>query len=352
MKDLNGLVLEYPLLEGAAKSGIATLETLAGGPPSVDLSYVLPGAKSAVVFSVAMDQTSIPDYLGKKDRLAYEREYNRTNSISSGIAVKLAGNLSQRGFPAVPLAANDVYRDDTPMGRFDMAPPISLRYLAVASGVASFGWSGNVIDDKHGACIILGAVVTSAELAPTAALNQEDNYCDECRMCSAACASGLMNAEERTEIHLDLHTFSYAARRAYARCQYVCGGYTGLHRSGKWSTWSPGRFPVPDEDDPYLNLLIASTVPYGQRPEGPGGRYHSMMDSKLYTTCGNCQIVCVPDKKERKRRYKLLAEGGVIIQNAEGALEAMSPQQAKTRLKAMSEEQRALYEGELIPVKD
>ncbi len=349
MKDLNALVLEYPLLEGAVKSGIATLETLAGGPPSVDLSYVLPGAKSAVVFSVAMNQTSIPDYLGKKDRLSYEREYNLTNSISSGIAVKLAGNLSQRGFPAVSLAANDVYRDDTPMGRFDMSPPISLRYLAVASGVAFFGWSGNVIDGKHGACIILGAVVTSAELAPTAPLDGETNYCDECRLCSAVCASGLMNADQRTEIRLGAQPFSYAARRAYTRCQYVCGGYTGLHRSGKWSTWSPGRFPLPDEDDPYLNLLIASTVPYGQRPEGPGGRYHSLMDSKLYTTCGNCQIVCVPAKEERKRRYALLAEGGVIVQNEDGTLEAVSPQEAKDRLKAMPEDQRALYEGNLLP---
>jgi epoxyqueuosine reductase len=347
MKDLNALALEYPLLEGAVKSGIATVETLAGGPPSVDLSYVLPGAQSAIVFSVAMDQTAIPTYLGKKDRLSYEREYNLTNSISSGIAVKLAGNLSQRGFPAVPLAANDVYRDDTPMGRFDMAPPVSLRYLAVAAGVASFGWSGNLIDETHGAGIILGAVVTSAALAPTAPLNQEDNYCDECRLCSAACASGLIDSEKRATITLGSYTFSYAARRAYTRCQYVCGGYTGLHPSGKWSTWSPGRFPLPDEDGAYLNLLIASTVPYAKRPEGPGGRYHSMMDAKLYTTCGNCQIVCVPDKEERKRRYKLLAEGGVIVQNTDGTLEALSPQEAQVRIKAMAEEQRALYEGDL-----
>jgi epoxyqueuosine reductase len=348
MKDLNALVLEYPLLEGAARSGIATLETLAGGPPSVDLSYVLPGAQSAIVFSVALDQTSIPSYLWKKDRLSYEREYNLTNSLSSGIAVKLAGNLSQRGFPAAPLAANDVYRDDTPMGRFDMAPPVSLRYLAVAAGVASFGWSGNVIDETHGACIILGAVVTRAALTPTAPLNQEANYCDECRLCSAACASGLIDADQKTVITLGPHTVSYAARRAYTRCQYVCGGYTGLHRSGKWSTWSPGRFPLPDDDADYLNLLVASTIPYGKRPEGPGGRYHSMMDAKLYTTCGNCQIVCVPDKEERKRRYKLLAEGGVIVQNESGSLEVMSPQEAHIRIKAMAEEQRALYEGDLV----
>jgi epoxyqueuosine reductase len=349
MKDLNSLVLEYPLLEGAVKSGIASLETLAGGPPSVDLSYVLPGAKSAIVFSLALDQTSIPDYLAKKDRLSYEREYNMVNSISSGIAVKLAGTLFQRGFPAVPLAANDVYRDDTPpRGRFDMAPPISLRYLAVVSGVASFGWSGNVIDEHHGACIILGGVVTSAELTPTAPQNQEDNYCDGCRLCTAACASGLIDKKEMTEIKLGDHTFSYAARRAYTRCQYVCGGYTGLHRSGKWSTWSPARFPVPKEDADFLNLLIASSVPYGQRPEGPGGRYHSLMNYKLYTTCGNCQIVCVPDKEERKRRYQLLAKGGVIVQNEDGSLEAVSPVEAEKRLAAMEPDRRALYVGNLI----
>jgi epoxyqueuosine reductase len=347
MIDLNSLVLEYPLLEGAVKSGIATSETLAGGPPSVDLSYVLPGAKSAIVFSVALNQGSIPDYLAKRDRLSYEREYNMVNSISSGIAVKLAGTLYQRGFPAVPLAANDVYRDDTPMGRFDMAPPVSLRYLAVASGVASFGWSGNVIDEQHGACIILGGVVTSAELTPTAPQKQEDNYCDNCRLCFAACASGLIDKKEMTEIKLGTQTYSYAARRAYTRCQYVCGGYAGLHRSGKWSTWSPARFPIPTEDADFLNLLIASSVPYGQRPEGPGGRYHSLMNYKLYTTCGNCQIVCVPDKEERKRRYQLLAKGGVVVQNEDGTLEAVSPEEAEKRLAAMEPERRNLYVGDL-----
>ena len=107
MIDLNSLVLEYPLLEGAIKSGIATLETLVGGPPSVDLSYVMPGAKSAVVFSIAMDQTSIPDYLAKKDRLSYEREYNKVNSISSGIAVPTPGaSMSAVGTPVFTARGN------------------------------------------------------------------------------------------------------------------------------------------------------------------------------------------------------------------------------------------------------
>jgi epoxyqueuosine reductase len=347
MKDLNAIVLEYPLLEGAVRSGIATLETLSGGPPSADLTYVLPEARSAIIFSVPLDQSPIPGYLCKKDRMSYEREYNRVNSIASGIAVKLANNLLQRGYPSAALAANDVYRDDAPRGRLDMFPPISLRYLAVASGVGSFGWSGNVLDKKHGACIILGGVVTAAAFAPTPPLDPKDCYCNKCRMCAAACASGLMDPKLMTEVRLGVSTFSYSARRTYLRCQYVCGGYTGLHGSVKWSSWSPARFPIPEEDDKFLRLLIAAGAAYGQRPEGPGGRYHSLMNSKLYTTCGNCQVVCVPDKEERKRRYKLLAEGGVVIQHPDGTLEAVTPEQAEKHLASMDQECRAMYAGDL-----
>ena len=58
-------------------------------------------------------------------------------------------------------------------------------------------------------------------------------------------------------------------RCTYTRCQYVCGGYAGLHRSGKWSTWSPACFPIPNEDADFLNLLIASSVPYiAKDPKG------------------------------------------------------------------------------------
>ena len=66
MRDLNALVLEYPLLEGAMKSGIATPETLSGGPPSVDLSYVLPGAKSAVAFPFLWIRPLYPTFWPKK----------------------------------------------------------------------------------------------------------------------------------------------------------------------------------------------------------------------------------------------------------------------------------------------
>lgn len=344
MDRLSQLVLEYTRCEGALTAGIATTDTLAGGPPSTNLEYVLPGAKSAVVFSIALDQDLIPDYLGKVDRLAFERNYEMVNSIASGVGVKLSNFMTQKGHPAISLAANDVYRNDTPRGRADMLPPISLRYLTVASGAGSFGLSGNIITDENGGAIILGGVVTEAELNPTQPLAEEDNYCDSCGLCMASCASGLMKSKEKISVALGERTFSYADRRSYLRCQYVCGGFTGLHPSGKWSTWSPGRLAIPDDDKDMMPLFLKSINTYNSRPEGPGGHYHSLMESKLYSTCANCQLICVPDKEERKRRYKLLTDSGVVVQHPDGSLEAMSPDHAIRFLDKMAPETRALYE--------
>ena len=345
MENLSQRVIDYAFCEGACSAGIATNETLKGGPPSTDLTYVMPGAKSAVVYAIPLDQELIPDYLGKVDRMAFETNYERINSISSGVAVKLSNFMSQKGFPAIPLAANDVYRDDTPRGRIDMLPPISLRYLAVVAGVGFFGLSGNILDKKHGAGIILGAVVTSEKLTPTEPVSQDENYCDECRLCAASCASSLMIPDQKITVTLGENDYSYSARRSYLRCNYVCGGFTGMHPSGKWSTWSPGRFEIPDDDDEMPALMRSSIAAYNKRPEGPGGHYHSLMQNKLYSTCANCQLICVPDRKERNRRYKLLKNGGVVVQNSNGSIKAVSPEDARQHLDALLPESRSLYEG-------
>jgi len=61
-------------------------------------------------------------------------------------------------------------------------------------------------------------------------------------------------------------------------------------------------------------------------------------------TCGNCRLVCHPDKEVRRRRYKMLVESGVIIQSPDGSLEAVAPQEAEERIANMDAETRALYE--------
>ena len=79
-------------------------------------------------------------------------------------------------------------------------------------------------------------------------------------------------------------------------------------------------------------------------PASSGGRYFYFSDEKLRVSCANCQLVCCPDENERKARYKMLTESGVVLQNADGSFKAVSPENADKRLASRPDIQKALYE--------
>jgi len=345
-KELSEVAIKFLTAQGACAVGICTKETLAGGPPSTDLEYVLSEARSAVSFAVPMDQEKIERYLAKENHADHQQDNVRTNTFVTGLAVGLAEYWNQQGIVSRGLCGNGVYRHDTPGGMYDFMPDISHRYLAVRSGVGWFGLSGNVITKQSGASVILGSVVTTALLEPTEPLPEDDKYCDECQLCMASCTSGLMHPKEKTTVTLGDREFSYSKRRNYHRCDLVCGGFTGLAKNGKWSTWSPGRFEVPEDDDEVQPALLQALLATAPRPAIAGGFHAVAMPGLrvLNVTCANCQLLCHPERDERKRRYKLLTKGGVVVQNPDGSLEAVTRKQAEERLAAMSPEQRAMYE--------
>ena len=347
MERLTNTVKDLVLGGSAIAVGIATTETLKGGPPSTELSYVLPEARSAVVFALPLDQEVIETFLKKEDMAGLNINNHRVNTMASGIALELSEYLNMKGYDSVPVIANAVYRKDVPGGPYTELPPISHRYLAARSGIGYFGLSGNIIMDRYGAAIILSSVVTTADLIPTDALPQEDSYCDECRLCMAACASGLMSKDEKVTVTMGGIDFTYSKRRSYSRCDYVCGGFAGLHSSGKWSTWSPARFPIPENDEDFLPALVEAATAYKNRPKQDFGCniYHPLAPgNRLDFTCGHCQFVCHPDKEVRKQRYNMIVGGGVVIQESDGLLRAVSPEEAQEHLAAMDPETKALYE--------
>ena len=332
---------------GASKVGIATAETLEGGPESTDLSYVLPGARTSLVFALPLDQRAIESFLKKEDMAAANKDNHRVNTVAGGVALELAEYLNMKGFKSVPIIPNAVYRKDVPGGIYTEIPPISHRYLAARSGIGHFGLSGNIITKEHGAAIILGSVVTTAIFNHTEPLLPEDNYCDHCKLCMSSCASGLMDDKNKTTVKIGGVEFSYAKRRTYSRCDYVCGGFTGLHSSGKWSTWSPARFPIPENYEEFIPALMNAVEPYRKRPHQEFGCniYHPLAPgNRLDFTCGYCQFVCHPDKAVRVRRHKMLVESGVAIQGKDGKIKGVSPEEAKRHLAAMDNETRAMYE--------
>jgi epoxyqueuosine reductase QueG len=345
-KDLRRQVFDWLEAEGAVAVGVSTPETLAGGPPSTDLDYILPEARSAISFAVPFDEEKIELYLAKKDHSGHQNDNFGTNVVVTRIAFHLASYLEERRHPSRGTAANTVYRKDTPNGIYDRMPDISHRYLAVRSGIGWFGLSGNAITKTHGASVILGTTVTTGELPPTEPLPPEESYCNQCKLCFAACSSGLMDKKELTSFSIGGMDFSYSKRLTYRRCDLVCAGFTGLAKGGRWSTWSPGRFPIPEKDEDFLLVLEEAFKASEPRPEVPGGFQHPSMPEgrKVNMTCGNCQLICHPEEGERKRRYKLLTKSGVIVQDPDGTLRAVSPEIAEKHLSEMSEEQRAMYE--------
>ncbi len=345
-KALTDFAFSFLETQGASKVGIATVETLAGGPPSTDLEYVLPGARSAVSFAVPLDGDAIDRYLSKQSHGDHQRDNFRTNFFVSGLAAGLAAYWNQREIVSAGVLANAVYRKDTPRGIFDFMPDLSHRYVAVASGVGKFGVSGNVMTEEHGACVVLGTVVTTAELIPTEPLSSDQDVCDTCQFCYASCASGLMDRNKKTTVTMGGREFSYSERRSYHRCDLVCGGFTGLAKNGKWSTWSPGRFEIPERDDEFAPALGEAMKASAPRPEIEGGFHHPAMPGsrKLNMTCGNCQLLCHPDREERQRRYRLLIRSGVVVQGEDGSLESVSREIAEKHLGEMTIDQRAMYE--------
>lgn len=97
----------------------------------------------------------------------FEKNNLEVNINATVLSEELANWLKEKGYQARGTMANNHYRKEVSGWQVKMPPDISHRYVAVRSGVGSFGWSGNVGIKGYGASIILDTTVTSAELTPT-----------------------------------------------------------------------------------------------------------------------------------------------------------------------------------------
>jgi epoxyqueuosine reductase QueG len=349
MKRIEEEIREFLTERGAIKVGFATLDSLAGGPPSADLTYVLPEARSAVSFALPLDLDKIRATLAKKSHNAFEKNNIEVNINATKISYELAKWLEEKGYQARGTFANNFFRQDVPDWRKKLLPDISHRYVAVRSGVGSFGWSGNVGIKGYGTSIILDTVVTSAELEATDPIPDSDSFCDKCKLCVASCPSGFFDKKREQTVTLGGKTFTHAARNSYALCAIVCTGFTGMSRDGKWSTWSPGRMTIPEnatEEALYATLQVANDK-YAKRPprtDGDGGFTPATnTELNIRLTCACCQIICGANKDERKENYRLLKNSGCVIQRENGDIVVLPPDKAAEEFEKMDPEHKELY---------
>src|SRR5512139_2964123 len=94
---LEAAIEEFLLERRALGVGIATTATLAGGPPSADITYRMEGARSAVSFALPFNRDSIRLFLGKVDRVPHENDNLSTNVRSKDLSWELAEMLKREG---------------------------------------------------------------------------------------------------------------------------------------------------------------------------------------------------------------------------------------------------------------
>ena len=314
---------------------------------TTDLDYILNGANSAITFAVPFGEEelneNIDKFMAKESHEALEKQKVRATTLPNGISLEISGLLNQIGYKAEPVHSNFVYRKDSPSEY--RVPPLSHKFLAVRGGIGHMGYSGLIITKEYGSSIALASVVTDAKLKPTKSLPEEENYCDKCKLCFAVCLGDYMIDEEDIE-KIGKDTYVAAKKSHPMRCAYVCTGSTG-YKDGKWSTWSPARFKIPEEDSELIEIFQKKAVPAQFQRNTlngiQGGFYHPFYPGyKIGYTCSLCQLVCHPQKKIRKERYKKLVKSGVIVEK-NGGIMPVTAEEAEKIFEKMPVEKKKLY---------
>ncbi len=351
-KTLNRSILDYLLENGAVSAGLSTRETLADSPPSADITYLMDTGRSAITFAVPTDKEGILPYPSKEDRFALSSaEIAKAQQLCHDLAVMLEGE----GHRAMATESNLRYRTEVENWQSFFPPDISHRYLAVVSGAGSFGWSGNVGVKGYGTAVALATVITDVELEPTAPIPEEERFCSNCKACARACPVEMFSETEKTSVTIGGRQFTHAARIDWARCGISCAGITGLHKSKKWSSWSPGRYEIPEDKNEFYQMIQRGTTAREQWPPMEGETVFSIGENSKHgsegayeisftQTCQNCSLVCAGgDKKETLGNLKALLNSGCVIQYPDGSLKVLPPDEAEAEFDRFPPEHRARY---------
>jgi len=333
MHGLEALLKQTARNSGAIGAGIANRERLLQSPPSANPDYLLSSTRSAISFAVAIDRQILRRSLGRELWLEHGEELKRVQQRLYAIGDNLVELLTEHGFDAVAVDGNDTYRPQNgvsdPLDMTEFVPDFSHRYGAVAAGLGRLGWSGNLLTPGHGATIILGTVLTSATLEPDPLM--QENPCDRCKLCTSVCPVEMMSPRDSVEVVVAGITEVIGRKQPNTRCWVSCGGYQGLHRSGKWSNWSPYRVakPVPEDKKSIDSLLIElrKMDPEEHQATSPFADYRVTTfdpDWRFLATCGNCANVCWERREDRVGNRRLLVASGQVVLRANGLREPAS----------------------------
>lgn len=154
-----------------------------------EIPYVLralPGARSLVSIILRVH----PDNARSPQRSVANTEFHRVGSDMDELSARISIAMSARGHRTIyPAMAFPMEMEDYP-GRTWV---VSHKRVAVAAQLGKMGIHRSVIHPRFGSFILLGTVISQAEVSEEPAA-LEYNPCLECKLCVAACPVGAIGA--------------------------------------------------------------------------------------------------------------------------------------------------------------
>ena len=379
-------IKDFVKSQGVEVVGIAGPDRL-DGPPLLDPTYTLKGARSIVAMALPMNVDAIYKFLGKESNYPHNLDQTRMNTRMHRLAVRVAAYIESLGYRAAAVPTNNSYRRS--FDAFATHPSFSHRFGAIAAGIAAQGWSGNVMTEEYGAAMYLDTVVTTAELKSDAPRYGPrhfiDNYCSKCRLCEKTCVAGMFEAKNEEYVLLNGQLHPRGRRRSIDLCNASCFGLHSLSRDKKWTTWGTHWIEdwvehEPDAEnkrkmrmtlfregikaaDSTPRYSLIRNVAFQRQPEGViesycddvehtpseterfqkllrfagqlGVKNPGLLKNERVLTCGQCALVCGPTRAECRKRFGLLENGGFVVPgpNQEATVVKTYDQACETRKK-------------------
>ncbi len=368
MASIEDRIKDFVRARGVDVVGIAGPERL-DGPPSLDLSYTMPGARSVISMALPMHAGAIYDFLSKRSPAPHNLDQFLNYQRLQRIGKELADFLVSCGHRAVGVPLSADYRRAVYV--FRPRPAFSLRLGAMASGAGGQGWSGNLMTKEYGASIYLGAVLSDAALESDPALPPRyftDDYCAKCKRCARSCPSRMFDAKEEEYILLNGELHPRGRRNNIDLCHISCFGLHSLSADKRYSNWGLHWIESwvdkpPDGGNPLklisqmfkrgltagdawprfdvLRVLCSRLWPQEtlegipeleDLPEDESERYRILAEFArrmgisgidaypVPMICGQCALVCGPTLEETAERYRALAESGIVVPGPGGRM--------------------------------
>lgn len=175
---------------GADDVGFVSIDNPDVADQRAEIIHAFPFARTLIAIIVKMNRESIRTPL----RSIANVEFHHANDFVNDVARAIAAGLEDEGLRAASGAPVGFPMEANRWGAKMWV--ISHKPVAVAAGLGRMGIHRNVIHPKFGNFILLGTIVTEAEVArydtPI-----DYNPCVSCKLCVAACPTGAISPDGR-----------------------------------------------------------------------------------------------------------------------------------------------------------